>query len=174
MCLQCRRLRFDSWVRKIPWRRKWQPTPVLLPGESHGQRSLAGYSPWGHKSRTRLKLFSGWYLQLYISAFLLANLFIYCTEFPEFFLISLLYLYNSILFMLLISQIRVSFFETFFWSLKCACFLWFTFFCLFILVAVLPYLETLAFILKASVLVVKNLPIQEMWVWSLGQEDPLK
>ena len=34
---------------KIPWRRAWQPTPVLLPGESHGQRSLAGYSPWGHK-----------------------------------------------------------------------------------------------------------------------------
>ena len=34
---------------KIPWRRKWQPTPVLSPGESHGQRSLAGYSPWGRK-----------------------------------------------------------------------------------------------------------------------------
>ena len=43
-----RRPRLDSWVRKIPWRRKWQPTPVFLPGESHGQRSLAGYSPWGH------------------------------------------------------------------------------------------------------------------------------
>ena len=34
---------------KIPWRRAWQPTPVFLPGESHGQRSLAGYSPWGCK-----------------------------------------------------------------------------------------------------------------------------
>ena len=34
---------------KIPWRREWQPTPVFLPGESHGQRSLVGYSPWGHK-----------------------------------------------------------------------------------------------------------------------------
>jgi len=34
-------------LRKIPWRREWQPTPVFLPGESHGQRSLAGYSPWG-------------------------------------------------------------------------------------------------------------------------------
>ena len=33
----------------IPWRRKWQPTPIFLPGESHGQRSLVGYSPWGHK-----------------------------------------------------------------------------------------------------------------------------
>ena len=41
--------RFDAWVGKIPWRRKWQPTPVLLPGESHGERSLVGYSPWGRK-----------------------------------------------------------------------------------------------------------------------------
>ena len=39
---------FDPWVGKIPWRRAWQPTPVFLPGESHGQRSLVGYSPWGH------------------------------------------------------------------------------------------------------------------------------
>ena len=39
----------DPWVRKIPWRRKWQPTPVFLAGISHGQRSLAGYSPWGHE-----------------------------------------------------------------------------------------------------------------------------
>ena len=46
---QCRRHEFDPWVRKIPWRRAWQPTPLFLPGESHGQRSLAGYSPWGHK-----------------------------------------------------------------------------------------------------------------------------
>ena len=37
-----------SWVGKIPWKRKWQPTPIFLPGELHGQRSLAGYSPWGH------------------------------------------------------------------------------------------------------------------------------
>ena len=43
------------WVRKIPWRRAWQPTSVFLPGESHGQRSLAGYSLWGHKSQTWLK-----------------------------------------------------------------------------------------------------------------------
>ena len=46
---QCRRLRFDPWVGKILWGRAWQPTPVFLPGESHGHRSLAGYSPWGHK-----------------------------------------------------------------------------------------------------------------------------
>ena len=48
ICLQCRRPRFDPWVGKI-WRRDWQPAPVFLPGEFHGQRSLDGYSPWGHK-----------------------------------------------------------------------------------------------------------------------------
>ena len=49
---QCRRHKrrgFNSWVRNIPWRKAWQHTPVFLPGESHGQRSLAGYSPWGWK-----------------------------------------------------------------------------------------------------------------------------
>ena len=39
----------NPWVGKIPWRRKWQPTPVFLPGKSHGPRSLVGYCPWGHK-----------------------------------------------------------------------------------------------------------------------------
>ena len=43
------RCRFDPWVRKMPWRRAWQPTPAFLPGQFHGQRSLAGYSPWGHR-----------------------------------------------------------------------------------------------------------------------------
>ena len=49
---QCRRgnrHEFDPWVRKIPRRRKRQSTTVLLPGESHDERSLVGYSPWGHK-----------------------------------------------------------------------------------------------------------------------------
>ena len=46
---QCRRREFDPWVGKIPWRRKWQPTPVFLTGEPHVQRSLVGYSPWGCK-----------------------------------------------------------------------------------------------------------------------------
>ena len=49
---QCRRHKrgwFNPWVRKIPWRRAWQPTPVSLPGEFHGQRSLVGYSPQGCK-----------------------------------------------------------------------------------------------------------------------------
>ena len=48
-CRSGRRRRFDLWAGKIPWRRKWQPTSVFLLGESHRQRSLAGYSPWGHK-----------------------------------------------------------------------------------------------------------------------------
>ena len=47
--LQSRRPGFNPWLRKIPRRRKWQPTPVLLPGKSHGQRSLVGYSLWGLK-----------------------------------------------------------------------------------------------------------------------------
>ena len=50
-----KRCGFDPWVWKIPQRRKWQPTPVLLPGESHGQRSLVGYSPWGRKESDTLK-----------------------------------------------------------------------------------------------------------------------
>ena len=47
--LQFRRSSFDLWVRKIPWRRKWQSTSVFLPGGSHGQWNLVGYSPWGCK-----------------------------------------------------------------------------------------------------------------------------
>ena len=48
-CGGCKRCSFDPWVRNIPWRRKWQSTPVFLPGEFHGQRSLASYSPWARK-----------------------------------------------------------------------------------------------------------------------------
>ena len=49
-CRRCKRWRgLDLWVGKIPWSRKWQPTSVFLPGKFHGQRSLEGYSPWGHK-----------------------------------------------------------------------------------------------------------------------------
>ena len=45
---QRKRCKFNPWIRKIPWRRKWQSTPVFLLGKCHGQRSLARYSPWGH------------------------------------------------------------------------------------------------------------------------------
>ena len=46
---QCRRCGFDPWIEKILWRRKWQPTPLFVPGKSHRKRSLAGYSPWSLK-----------------------------------------------------------------------------------------------------------------------------
>ena len=49
LACQCRRFGFSPWVRKILWRRKWQPSPVFSPGKSHGQRSLAGYCPCGHR-----------------------------------------------------------------------------------------------------------------------------
>ena len=49
ICLQCRRLKFNSWVEKIPCRREWQPTAVFLPGKFHEQKNLVGYSPRGHK-----------------------------------------------------------------------------------------------------------------------------
>ena len=48
-CRRHERCSFSPWVGKIPWSRKWQPTPIFLLSKSHGQRSLAGYSPWGHK-----------------------------------------------------------------------------------------------------------------------------
>ena len=51
---RCRKLRFNPWIGNIPWSRKWQTTPVFLPGKFHGQRSLTGYSPWVAKSQTRL------------------------------------------------------------------------------------------------------------------------
>ena len=53
---QCRRHGFDPWVGKIPWRRKWQATPVFLPGKPHGQSSLVGYSPWGWKESDKTEL----------------------------------------------------------------------------------------------------------------------
>ena len=66
ICLQCRRPEFDPWVRKIPSRRKWLPTPILLPREFHGQRSLASHSPWdrkrvGHDWMTNTSLFKAWF-----------------------------------------------------------------------------------------------------------------
>ena len=55
-CRRSKRHRFDPWVGKIPWRRKWQPTPVFLSGELHGQRSLEGYSPRGCKELDMTKV----------------------------------------------------------------------------------------------------------------------
>jgi len=53
-CLRCRRPEFNLWVGKIPWRRKWQLTPVFLPGKSRTQRSLTDCSPWSLKNQTQL------------------------------------------------------------------------------------------------------------------------
>ena len=55
---QCTRHGFHPWIRTIPWRRKWQPTPIFLPGKSHGQRSLAGNTPWGCKQQTMTQRWS--------------------------------------------------------------------------------------------------------------------
>ena len=61
ICWQCRRPGFNPCVGKIPWRRKRQPTPVFLPGEFHGQRSLAGYRPWGHKESDTTEQLTLWW-----------------------------------------------------------------------------------------------------------------
>ena len=60
ICLQCRTPGFNPWVRKIPWRREWQPTPVFLPGAFHGQRRLEGYSPWSHKESDTTEQLTLW------------------------------------------------------------------------------------------------------------------
>ena len=73
---QCRRHGFNPWVGKIPWRRRWQPTLVFLPGKSHRQRSLMGYSPWGHKeSDTTEQLHNNtkWYNQILKSTRLISG-----------------------------------------------------------------------------------------------------
>ena len=78
---QCRRhkiSRFDSWVRKISWSRKWQPTPVFLPGKLHGQRSLVGYSPWVEKRHDWVTEHS------HISTFHFVYCFLYCAKPFEF------------------------------------------------------------------------------------------
>ena len=58
------RHRFNPWVRKIPWRRAWQPTPVLLPVKSYGQRSLVSYSPWGSKELDTMEV--TWHAQWWL------------------------------------------------------------------------------------------------------------
>ena len=60
---QYRKCAFDPWIGKIVCRRKWQPTPISLPGESHGQRSLEGYSPWGRKQVDTTERLSTYWMQ---------------------------------------------------------------------------------------------------------------
>ena len=87
-CLQCRRPGFDPWVGNIPWRRQWQPTPVVLPGKSHGQRSLVGYSPWDCKeSDTTEKLHFHFSSHLYPSLCQWTGCFhvlVYCIFIPRY------------------------------------------------------------------------------------------
>ena len=63
---RCKRHRFYPWVRNMPWRRAGQPTPVFLPGESHGQRSLAGCSPWRHKEQDMTEVTQHAHIHAYI------------------------------------------------------------------------------------------------------------
>ena len=64
-----RRPGFDPWIRKIHWRKEWQPTPAVSPGESHGQRSLVGYSPCGHKEwATNITLYhTNWKFYIFLA-----------------------------------------------------------------------------------------------------------
>ena len=72
-CRRCRRCRFDSWVWKIPWRRKWQPTPVSLPGKSHGQRSLAGHSYGVVKTRLSMHALKLLLLALHLLGYMILS-----------------------------------------------------------------------------------------------------
>ena len=67
-CERRRRGRFNPWVRKIPWRRKWQPTPVFLPGKFHEPRRLVGYSPWGHRESDTTEQLHFHFSRLWFSA----------------------------------------------------------------------------------------------------------
>ena len=60
-CRRCRRYGYDLWVWKIPWNRKCQPNLVFLPEKSHGQRSLVGYTPWGHTESDTTEWVSEWH-----------------------------------------------------------------------------------------------------------------
>ena len=73
---ECRRSRFDPWVGKVPRRREWLPTPVFLPGELHGQRSLMGYRPWGLKKSDMTEWLTFWFTLLYLPI----AIFVFCSE----------------------------------------------------------------------------------------------
>ena len=89
----CRVPRFDPWFGKIPWRRKWQTTPVHLPGKFHGQRSLAGCSPWGRKeSSTTERQTPGREIKEYLKGFsLFPQHLAFCLPFP----LVLAYIHNE-------------------------------------------------------------------------------
>ena len=74
-CGRHKRHGLNPWIRKIPWRREWQPTPIFLPGESHGQRSLAGYCSQGHKEQdmTEVAQYTCIHTWVQVSLFCLGN-----------------------------------------------------------------------------------------------------
>ena len=76
--------RVHSWARKIPWRRARQPIPVFLPGESHGQRSLAGYSPWGCKESDMTEATLQAHIYIYIHTYFFVYIYIYIYMLPIF------------------------------------------------------------------------------------------
>jgi len=78
-CSRCKRCRFYPWVRKIPWRKKPQPTSVFLLGKSHGQRSLVGYSPPGRGVR------HNWADYYFLMCFYLLVILLLITQFSFFF-----------------------------------------------------------------------------------------
>ena len=64
-CRQCRRPGFDPWAGKMLWRREWLPTPMFLPGEFYGQRSLVGYGLWGCKESEMTEQLTGTHIVLH-------------------------------------------------------------------------------------------------------------
>ena len=81
---RCKRHGYNPWVRKVPWRRAWQPTPVVLPRESHGLRSLLGYSPRGLKESHMAKRLILFFLFSYKSGPKFAQAFLVCNHFALF------------------------------------------------------------------------------------------
>ena len=113
-CRRLKRCRFDPWLKQIPLRRAWQPTPVFLPGESHGQRSLVGYSPLGCKEsdmteatwhtwcskvdrQCRRALWKFWWISLYIYIAYVQSLFFFNFILFFFFWLQLLFFFFCIL-----------------------------------------------------------------------------
>ena len=153
-------VRFNPWVGKTLWRRKWQPTPVLFPGKSHGRRSPVGCTVHGvAKSRTRLSDLSS----LRYSWFTMSWQFRLCSK-----------VYN---FSKVIQQQA--------WrpcghkeSDRAEQLNWYIHTCIYIYMYIHTYVYIHTDIYRGASLVaqlVKNLPaVQETWVWSLGREDPLK
>ena len=94
-CRKHRRHRFDPWVGKIPWRKNWQPTPVYLPGESHGQRSLVIYSSRGCKESDTTEQLSDWAHMHTIGPHFLAAALFMDTYSPCLFVVSHRYSYTG-------------------------------------------------------------------------------